>query len=76
MYRTSPHLVAWKPILAAVCDIVGPESPIFRAACTAALGRDPDGEKFLVLVERLPAGGQDRWWESVKKYRARAGRVA
>lgn len=75
-YTRSPHLAAWKYVMAGVRDVVGSESSIFQAAVQAAFGRDPDGAKFIELVERLPVSAQDRLWNSVKKHRAKAGRVA
>ena len=48
----------WAPIMAGIVETIGRETPLYRAALRARLGRDPEGIKFAALAARLSP--QDR----------------
>ncbi len=62
----------WKPVLAAVVEIFGEDTPLCRAAVRGCMARENAGAKFLELVNDLPTRDQDRLLASMKKHVAKA----
>ena len=50
----------WSGIMSSVRLTTGANTPLYRAALRARLGRDPGGLKFAALAARLPAEDRRR----------------
>ena len=55
----------WGEIMSSVRLTTGTNTPLYRAALRARLGKDPGGLKFAALAARLPAEDQRRLIDSI-----------